>query len=99
MTYCAPASLACSKEISPVYAPLPSALACCTANASRFPLYRARSSRKKIAGGATTSVMLFADSAALRVASKSLFASRIVGGFIFQLAMTTDFIGRLYHGG
>src|SRR3989344_1850301 len=97
MTYCAPASLACSSEMSPVYAPLPSALALCIANAMRFPLYRARSSRKKIAGGATMSVMLFADSAALRFASKSLFASRIVGGFIFQLAMTMDFIDGLYH--
>src|SRR3989338_4532661 len=97
MTYCAPASFACSKEISPVYAPLPSALACCSANATLFPLYRARKSRKKIAGGATMSVTFFADSAAFLVASKSFFASRMVGGLVFQLATTIDFIDGLYH--
>src|SRR3989338_4539384 len=90
-TYEARASFACASEISPVYAPPASKCACWTAKEIFLPRYSDASPRKYTAGGATTTELFFALSAALFTASNSFFASLKEAGFIFQFATTSAF--------
>src|SRR3989344_2191019 len=90
-TYEARACFACASEISPVYAPPASKCACWTAKEIFLPRYSDASPRKYTAGGATTTELFFALSAALFTASNSFFASLKEAGFIFQFATTRAF--------